>query len=99
MISVSQIKSVVSDYLKDKPVKTVYLFGSYARGEADENSDIDLLIDYDNTKKKISFFDVVRLKIGLEKKLQKKVELVEEKLMYPEFKDFVEGDKVKIYEA
>lgn len=69
MITIPQIKSVVSDFVKDKPVKSVYLFGSYARGEADENSDIDLLVDYDNSKTKISFFDVIRLKIGLEEKL------------------------------
>lgn len=28
----------------------MYLFGSYARGEADENSDADLLIDWDYSK-------------------------------------------------
>jgi predicted nucleotidyltransferase len=40
-----QIQKVVTDYFKDKPVKKVYLFGSYARGEADENSDVDLLLE------------------------------------------------------
>ena len=34
-------------FFSDKPVKKVYLFGSFARGEADENSDVDLLIDWD----------------------------------------------------
>ena len=29
-------------FFSDKPVKKVYLFGSFARGEADENSDVDL---------------------------------------------------------
>lgn len=90
---------MVTDYFKDKPVKTVYLFGSYARGEADENSDIDLLVDYDDSEKKVSFFDVIRLKLDLEKKLNKKVELVEEKLMYPKLRRFVHNDKLKIYEA
>ncbi|OJU26937.1 MAG: hypothetical protein BGN92_11975 [Sphingobacteriales bacterium 41-5] len=99
MITIPQIKSVVSEFLKDKPVKAVYLFGSYARGEADENSDIDLLVDYDNSTTRVSFFDVIRLKIGLEEKLNRKVELVEERLMYHKFKQFIEDDKVKIYEA
>ena len=44
------IKQVVSDYFKDKPVHQVYLFGSYARGDADENSDIDLMVDLDYSK-------------------------------------------------
>lgn len=99
MITIPQIKSIVSDYCKDKPVKSVFLFGSYARGEADENSDIDLFIDYDNTKKVVSFFDVIRLQLGLEKKLNKKVELIEEKLMYSKFKHLAEADKIKLYEA
>jgi uncharacterized protein len=51
MLTVQQIKQVVTDYFKDKPVKRVYLFGSYARGEADENSDVDLLVDLDKTQK------------------------------------------------
>jgi uncharacterized protein with HEPN domain len=36
MLSVEQIKSVVSDYFRDKLMKKVWLFGSYARGEARE---------------------------------------------------------------
>ncbi|MFT4060916.1 MAG: nucleotidyltransferase domain-containing protein [Edaphocola sp.] len=51
MLTIEQIQSTVADYFKDKPVKRVYLFGSYARGEADENSDVDLLVDLDKTKK------------------------------------------------
>ena len=44
------IKQVVADYFKDKQVHQVYLFGSYARGDADENSDIDLMVDLDYSK-------------------------------------------------
>lgn len=47
MLTTEQIKQTVTDYFKDKPVKRVYLFGSYARGEADEKSDLDLLVDLD----------------------------------------------------
>lgn len=51
MLTIEQIKQTVTDYFKDKPVKRVYLFGSYARGDADENSDVDLLVDLDRSKK------------------------------------------------
>lgn len=47
MLTIEQIQNIVSDYFRDKPVKRVYLFGSYARGDAKENSDIDLLVDLD----------------------------------------------------
>jgi uncharacterized protein len=50
MLTTEQIKQTVSEYFKDKPVKKVYLFGSYARGEANEESDVDLLVDLDSEK-------------------------------------------------
>ncbi len=51
ILSNDHIKNVITEYFKDKPVTKVYLFGSYAKGEADENSDVDLLIDIDFSKK------------------------------------------------
>jgi hypothetical protein len=51
MLTTEQIRKTVSEYFKDKPVKKVYLFGSYARGEADEESDVDLLVDLDDQAK------------------------------------------------
>jgi predicted nucleotidyltransferase len=51
MLTVQEIKKVVTEFFQDKPVKRVYLFGSYARGEADEDSDVDLLVDLDYDKK------------------------------------------------
>ena len=50
MLTTEQIKQTVAAYFKDKPVKKVYLFGSYARGEANEESDVDLLVDLDYEK-------------------------------------------------
>ena len=50
MLTTEQIQKTVAAYFKDKPVEKVYLFGSYARGEADEQSDVDLLVDLDRNK-------------------------------------------------
>lgn len=99
MLTIQQIRDVVTDYFKDKPVKKVYLFGSYARGEADEDSDVDLLVDFDDGKKMLSLFDVLRLKEGLEQLLRKNVELVEEGLVYGRFRPYIDKDKLKLFEA
>jgi uncharacterized protein len=99
MLTLQQIKDIVADYFKDKPVKKVYLFGSYARGNAREDSDVDLLVEYDDSKKKLSLFDVLRLKIGLEERLERAVELVEEDVMYPGFREYVNNDKLHIFSA
>ena len=45
ILSKEQIQQTIKEYFIGKPVKKVWLFGSYARGEAVENSDVDFLID------------------------------------------------------
>ena len=97
MLTIQQIKDTVAGYFIDKPVKRVFLFGSYARGEAIEGSDIDLLIEYDESKARLSLYDVLRFKIGLEEKLQTAVELVEEAYLYEGFRKSVNRDKCQIY--
>lgn len=99
MLTIQQIQQVVADYFKDKPVTKVYLFGSYARGEANESSDVDLLVEYDDAKKKTSLFDTIRYKLGLEDQLKLPVELIEETGVYHRFLPYVQQDKIKIYEA
>lgn len=54
-------------------IPRVYLFGSYARGEATEDSDIDLLIDAQNIRGLFALGGVYR---DLEDALQKKIDLV-----------------------
>ena len=47
IFSIDQIKEKVNSFLKKDdyyPINKIILFGSYARGEAEKNSDIDLLI-------------------------------------------------------
>ncbi len=43
-LSLDFIRQVVAEYFADKPVQRVELFGSYARGEATAESDVDLLL-------------------------------------------------------
>ncbi|RYE89036.1 MAG: nucleotidyltransferase [Cytophagaceae bacterium] len=44
-LSLDYIRQVVAEYFADKPVRRVEVFGSYARGEATAESDLDLLIE------------------------------------------------------
>ncbi len=54
-------------------VSRLYLFGSYARGEARGESDIDLLVDFDRTPDLLNFIEMEKY---LKKQLRKKVDLV-----------------------
>lgn len=97
ILTTEHIKNVVQEYFKDKPVEKVYLFGSYARGDANADSDIDLIVDIDDTKKRTSLFDFIRLNLGIEKSLNKKVDLVETHLLFPQIKIEVEKEKLILY--
>lgn len=69
------MKNIIVDIitiLKQYRVKKAALFGSYARGTQDENSDIDILIEPPKGMR----MTVVRLKRDLENKLNKNVDLI-----------------------
>ena len=44
-LSLDYIRQVLADYFADKPVRRIQVFGSYARGEATAESDLDLLVE------------------------------------------------------
>ena len=51
MLTIDQIKAAVAPICERYGVKRMTLFGSYARGEADEQSDVDLMVDKGNSDK------------------------------------------------
>lgn len=68
ILSIDQIKKIVMPILKKNHITKCYLFGSYARNEAREDSDIDLLLDTDITG--LDFFGLVEnLRVALHKKV------------------------------
>ena len=92
-IELNQIKT----FFADKPVKKIYLFGSYARGEADENSDVDLLIDWDYTQH--IGLNYVYWKDEIKELLNKKVDFVSADYISPYIIENVNNDKKLIYEG
>jgi|SRR3989344_268443 len=66
--------------LKERGVKKIGLFGSYAKGKQKDGSDIDILVTFD----KIDFDNYMDLISFLEKVLKRKVDLVIEKNLVPE---------------
>ena len=45
MLSIEEIKSYIVPIAKKYPIEKVILFGSYARGDASETSDVDLVVE------------------------------------------------------
>ncbi|MBI2558460.1 nucleotidyltransferase family protein [Candidatus Woesearchaeota archaeon] len=69
------------------------LFGSFVRGEAKRNSDVDILIKFRGTK---SLLDLAGLEIELEKKLKRKVDILTYDSIHPLLKKRILDEEVKI---
>ncbi len=100
MFTITDIQHRISPILKRYDVKEAYLFGSYARGEATEHSDIDIRIDKGNSKKLRSLLDVSGLRLDLIDALGHEVDLLTSLPYGPlseKFIDNIKKDEVKIY--
>lgn len=94
-LDASQIETI-KNYLKTRPVLKAYLFGSYVRDEADDQSDIDILVDLDYSQRVGLQF--IQMKIDLEKLLNTKVDLVSSNGLSQYVKPQVDHEKQVIYE-
>ncbi len=80
------LKSQKKDLEKRYPISELALFGSYARGDNDEQSDIDILVDF-NGRIGIEFISLAH---ELEDIFHTKVDLVSRKGIKPRYLPFVE---------
>ena len=87
----------IQRYLSEQPVRCAWLFGSYSRGEETPDSDVDILVRYDDTNK-ISLFTISRIMCSLSKILNRKVDLVEEDALLPFAASSALQDRILIYE-
>jgi len=86
---------VINDYFRAHPVLKAYLFGSYVRGDADNLSDIDILVDLDYSQK--IGLQFVQMKIDLEKLLNANVDLVSSNGLSEYIRPLVDSEKQLIY--
>lgn len=93
--TVEQIKQITEPIAAAYGIRSIRLFGSYARGEATENSDIDLLIDRGNIR---SGFVLGGLYSDLSRGLQKELDMVTLQGADPGFLSQICKDEVLIYE-
>lgn len=94
-LSQQHIKTI-RHFFSGLPVKKAYLFGSYSRNEADENSDIDILVELDHSQPiGMHFFSY---QDDLRALLNKKVDIVSYEGISKYVKPVVDKEKVLIYE-
>ena len=90
------VLQILAEYFKTQPVLKAWLFGSFARGEENLGSDVDILVVLDPSKHVgLKFFGMWN---DLERLLDRKVDLVTEHSLADFARDSVERDKILIYE-
>ncbi|MBR1743593.1 MAG: nucleotidyltransferase domain-containing protein [Lachnospiraceae bacterium] len=94
MITIEDIKKQSKEVFRMYPVKRVSVFGSFAKGQQTEESDIDMLIrDSD-----IGILDISNMQQQLSDLFHMKIDLVEEDDLSEVFKFLIKDDEVVIYE-
>lgn len=80
---------------EERGINYLGLFGSFARGEESQQSDVDLLIDFDSTK---SLFDLANIKLYFQEKLGRKVDLSMRGHIKESLKPYINKDLITVYE-
>jgi hypothetical protein len=88
-----EIKRSVVPLLRSHGVRKAGIFGSFARGEARRDSDLDLLVEIGE---EYSLLDIVGLRLDLEERLARRVDLVEYDAIKPALRERVLSEQVPI---
>ena len=82
--------------LRERGIMALYLFGSTVRDEADAESDLDLLYEYDPAQK-FSLFDQAEAMLELSDLLGTSVDLVSRVGLRPRLRARVEGEMIRVF--
>ncbi len=93
--TINDLRSIVAPIAAQHGVERVYLFGSYARGEANKDSDIDLRIDKGLLK---GLFALGALYSDLEEGLGKKLDLLTTGSLTQQFLNDIAQEEVLLYD-
>jgi len=88
--------NIIKNYFTRQPVIKAYIFGSYSRGEAQDNSDIDILVELDYSQQ--IGWNYFSMKDDLEDQLHKKVDIVSSRGLSKHIAPIIDREKQLIYE-
>lgn len=94
--SIEEIKQIVAPIAQAYGIQRVFLFGSYARGEATSTSDLDFRVDKGSLK---GLFALGGLYSDLEESLDKELDLLTTGSLEPTFLNQIANEEILIYEC
>lgn len=92
--SIEEIRDIVRDVAQQYGVERVWLFGSYARGEATQDSDIDLRIDKGRIR---GLFQLSGFHLDIEEKLNTRVDVLTTESLNEKFLRRISGEEIVLY--
>jgi len=92
--SLSQYQSQIDQIAKSNNITYLGLFGSYARGEQTQKSDVDLLVNFN---KKLSLLDLIGTEELFSQAFNAPVELIPSDSLNKHVKPYVAKDLITIY--
>ncbi len=96
MLTIDEIRSAAQDLGAQYGVEHIYLFGSYARGEANAESDVDLRLDKGRL---CGLLQLAGLQLALEDRLGTKVDLLPSDSLDDRFLNRIRREEVMLYGA
>ena len=95
--STRELVKIVRGVLSEEPVSKAWLFGSYARGQECEDSDLDLLVEM--APNDLTMLGFLKIQTRLEKATDMAVDLIEDRCLEDFARPTAEKEKILIYEA
>jgi len=92
-VVLKKLKDCIDEIRQRFYVRTLAIFGSIARDEAADNSDVDVLVVFD---RKATFDLFMDLKFYLEELLGIQVDLVTDKALRPQIRRIIEGELIDV---
>ena len=93
--TLDEIRSIARPIAQRYGIAGLYLFGSYARGEATPQSDIDFRVDRGNI---VDMLELGGLYSDLEDSFQKPINVLTTQMLSHEFLNSISSDEILIYE-
>ena len=92
--TLEEIRAIAAPVAERYGIAALYLFGSYARGEATAASDLDFRVEKGRLR---SLFELAGLQIDLEERFDKELDVLTTPMLSPEFLASIGPEEVLIY--
>lgn len=92
--TIDEIRSIAAPVARQYGIAAMYLFGSYARGEATATSDLDFRIEKGSLR---SLLQLAGFQVELEKIFSKELDVLTTQMLTPQFLSSIRPEEVLIY--